>query len=500
MKLSVGTLGKAAFKDLKSGARLAVRDGVMKARRMRDKMGAPVSYLNEIMEAEYVDFIDKVASGQEAEVFMADLHMPPLPASRFDCIRLPISGLREQLQRPSRLHRRLTDEWRFGHINGWICRDHYCPRRILFHPSTATVPRFFPNEAFTGLRRSVFCDEEGNINFVRNDNFKDSWNTQSHVHSQVAVQGETWLEVKQEWIEHAYPPWSWEQFSFPIRTAVMLGQQGSHDCQNGDKFFVGFDTMNQKGMLPVDSTVPISSWIRTAEDGWMMLEEKVLHRDRAVHRVPHGSLIKSVEVYVQLHHNTLREDPHRYPMVGELYTETEPVSACAIRKGHAIMQSITLKTGYDLLKVSDRRRANMDIRNNRPFCLMIAFPCSVWSNLINMTTRGDPVKIARLAKRRKYEKIFVEYAAMKAVEQGTTSSWRTRRLQRPGDWLASFASWLRMRRTWTSTTSESTNVLSGCEELEEDFTTSRPPSSRLRRRLQRLWMGSGATDDIIMKQ
>ena len=417
VKLSVGTLGKAAFKDLKSGARLAVRDGVMKARRMRDKMGAPVSYLNEIMEAEYVDFIDKVASGQEAEVFMADLHMPPLPASRFDCIRLPISGLREQLQRPSRLHRRLTDEWRFGHINGWICRDHYCPRRILFHPSTATVPRFFPNEAFTGLRRSVFCDEEGNINFVRNDNFKDSWNTQSHVHSQVAVQGETWLEVKQEWIEHAYPPWSWEQFSFPIRTAVMLGQQGSHDCQNGDKFFVGFDTMNQKGMLPVDSTVPISSWIRAAEDGWMMLEEKVLHRDRAVHRVPHGSLIKSVEVYVQLHHNTLREDPHRYPMVGELYTETEPVSACAIRKGHAIMQSIALKTGYDLMKVSDRRRANMDIRNNRPFCLMIAFPCSVWSNLINMTTRGDPVKIARLAKRRKYEKILVEYAAMKAVEQ-----------------------------------------------------------------------------------
>ena len=112
--------------------------------------------------------------------------------------------------------------------------------------------------------------------------------------------------------------------------------------------------MNQKGMLPVDSTVPISSWIRTAEDGWMMLEEKVLHRDRAVHRVPHGSLIKSVEVYVQLHLNTLREDPHRYPMIGELYTETEPVSACAIRKGHAIMQSITLKTGYDLLKVSDR--------------------------------------------------------------------------------------------------------------------------------------------------
>ena len=203
---------------------------------------------------------------------------------------------------------------------------------------------------------------------------------------------------------------------------------------------------------------------------------------------------------MQLHHNTLREDPHRYPMVGELYTETEPVSACAIRKGHAIMQSITLKTGYDLLKVSDRRRANMDIRNNRPFCLMIAFPCSVWSNLINMTTRGDPVKIVRLAKRRKYEKIFVEYAAMKAVEQGTTSSWRTRRLQRPGDWLASFASWLRMRRTWTYTTSESTNVLSGCEVLEEDFTTSRPPSSRLRRRLQRLWMGLGVTDDIIMKQ
>ena len=65
-----------------------------------------------------------------------------------------------------------------------------------------------------------------------------------------------------------------------------------------DKFFVGFDAMSQKGMLPLDGSVPISSWIRTTEDGWMMLEDRVLHRDRAGHRLPHGSLIKSVEVYV----------------------------------------------------------------------------------------------------------------------------------------------------------------------------------------------------------
>ena len=84
MRLSVGTLRKALFKDTKSGARLAVRDAVMKARRMREKMGAPVSYVNEVMEAEYVDFIDQVASDKQSEVFMADLQMPELPASRFE--------------------------------------------------------------------------------------------------------------------------------------------------------------------------------------------------------------------------------------------------------------------------------------------------------------------------------------------------------------------------------------------------------------------------------
>ena len=73
------------------------------------------------------------------------------------------------------------------------------------------------------------------------------------------------------------------------------------------------------------------------------------------------------------------------------------------------MQSITLKTGYDLFKVQDRKRANVDTRQNRPFCSVIAFPRSVWSNLINMTTRGDPVKQARLEKRRRYEKILVEF-------------------------------------------------------------------------------------------
>ena len=150
-----------------------------------------------------------------------------------------------------------------------------------------------------------------------------------------------------------------------------------------------------------------------------MLEDKVRHQDRAHLRLKHANLIRSVPIYVQIHYEPLHYDcaPGQPPLVGELYTETEPVSNAALRRGHKIATSITLKTRFNLMLTKDRRRATTDLNANRPFCLVIAFPCSVWSSLANLTAERDPRRRARLEQRRKLEKMLVEYAAERAADQ-----------------------------------------------------------------------------------
>ena len=81
------------------------------------------------------------------------------------------------------------------------------------------------------------------------------------------------------------------------------------------------------------------------------------------------------------------------------------------------MPSVTLKTGYDLLRPQHRKLAVAYLHENRPFCLMIAFPCSVWSALSHLTAGRDPNRRAQLIARRKREKILVEFAAERAMDQ-----------------------------------------------------------------------------------
>jgi hypothetical protein len=46
-------------------------------------------------------------------------------------------------------------------------------------------------------------------------------------------------------------------------------------------------------MIPAEQNVPVSTFIFTHEDGWMQLEHRVQARDRAHHRMPHGTLVKA---------------------------------------------------------------------------------------------------------------------------------------------------------------------------------------------------------------
>ena len=68
------------------------------------------------------------------------------------------------------------------------------------------------------------------------------------------------------------------------------------------------------------------------------------------------------------------------PMVGEIFTDIEPVKKAAERRGHRTMASMTLP-GYDFFKRLDQQRCHGVVKREKPFCLVVAFPCTVWSPL-----------------------------------------------------------------------------------------------------------------------
>ena len=277
VRQSVGTMNEASFRKLRRGVKQLIKDAMVRARRLRRRIGAPQSYVKEVLETQYMDFLDGLAAGEMAENFVTDMILPDV---------IDKKGFRQDLQTPQ-MKPKLPktkkpipqDEWRFGHVNGWICRDHYLPRRVQFFPVAVTAPRFFPTAAFTGRRRTVIFDADGNIAEDIADNYIED---QTVARDEPWI-GETWLEVHPEWIAHHYPKQTIQQFRGEIQDILFnqTGSQGVYTLSNGDKLFVGRQTMKMTGTLPSEQTVAVSSFIYTHEDGWMMLEDKVRHQDRA---------------------------------------------------------------------------------------------------------------------------------------------------------------------------------------------------------------------------
>jgi len=71
-------------------------------------------------------------------------------------------------------------------------------------------------------------------------------------------------------------------------------------------------------------------------------------------------------------------------LVGEVYSDTNPVASEAARRGHVVGAPKTLASGYNFLVSTDRARAKAEIARDAPFCLVLAFPCSKWSPLMRL--------------------------------------------------------------------------------------------------------------------
>eukprot|EP00438_Fugacium_kawagutii_P022912 Skav224174 [mRNA] locus=scaffold2007:411362:424288:+ [translate_table: standard] len=419
VRKEIGTLSAASVKDMKRGTKLMVKQAVLKAKKIRKKLGAPKSYVQEVMEAQYESILDVIAGGElDLDPFLAEILIPEVPDPR---------GFRFEMQTPSlKLFERRPqepeqDEWRAGHIEGWVCRDHYHVRRTLFHPGVATAPRFFPSGAFTGARRTVVMDNEGNVVEEIRDNFRVRTRNQ-RLRLDYDWMGETWLEVDRDWIMSQYPPVRVSEFRQEVQEVIFQHGEGaiSYTLHDGDVVYLHRHTQDYMGLTPSRPNVAVSTFIFLYEPrtggSWQMLEDRVRHRDRACHRLRHALLVKSAWIFMQIHYESyLREDGHVFhPISHDLYTERESVCNEALLRGHTVLPSISVEDDYLLTNKAHRKRATKVLTKNRPFCLIISFPRAVWSK---PTPGRDPLTRARQANRRRIETEMAEFVAERALDQ-----------------------------------------------------------------------------------
>ena len=90
--------------------------------------------------------------------------------------------------------------------------------------------------------------------------------------------------------------------------------------------------------------------------------------------------------------------------VTEVYTDTEPIAKEAVRRGLRAGSSLTLASGWDFRDETARRKAIKELDETDPYLTILAFPCNVWSMLMNLNPSVD-VEVLREAAR-----VLVQFA------------------------------------------------------------------------------------------
>ena len=84
--------------------------------------------------------------------------------------------------------------------------------------------------------------------------------------------------------------------------------------------------------------------------------------------------------------------------VTEVYTDTEPIAKEAVRRGLRAGESLTFASGWDFRDGKARRKAILVLDETDPYLVILAFPCNVWSNLMNLNPMTDVEKLRDEAK------------------------------------------------------------------------------------------------------
>ena len=101
------------------------------------------------------------------------------------------------------------------------------------------------------------------------------------------------------------------------------------------------------------------------------------------------------------------------PLVTEVYTTAQNVMKEAMKAGHRVGTAMSLENGWNFLDPSHREKARLLVRKEKPFCLVLAFPCGPFSPLQHLNPLGQ----ATLDERQANGRILMNFAIELAEEQ-----------------------------------------------------------------------------------
>eukprot|EP00434_Breviolum_minutum_P044533 symbB.v1.2.039784.t1/scaffold6784.1/size15560/1 len=206
---------------------------------------------------------------------------------------------------------------------------------------------------------------------------------------------------------------------------------------DGDEVYLMPEASFAAQPVPRNKEVHVSVYL-CDDEGCSRVWKRIQWSRLPLHFMHSKALAQTYDYYMVYYHNSDYEHylelkttgrwenvprKKRAALVGEIFTDTEPIAVAAAWRGHTIMPSVTLKMGYDLYKETDRERCDLEVTRRKPFLLVLAFPCRVWSPLQHLSLASAPTAAIRLRRQLKQqnakrkERRLVRYAVKKVKKQ-----------------------------------------------------------------------------------
>ena len=111
-------------------------------------------------------------------------------------------------------------------------------------------------------------------------------------------------------------------------------------------------------------------------------------------------------------------------LMQEIFTTCQRVTSEAQKRGHAAGPPLSLETNWDFTREADREAAKARVRKEKPYFLVLAFPCGPWSPLMRLNPASDLEE--RQAEGLVFTRFCIELGRHFLLENPlTATSWKT---------------------------------------------------------------------------
>ena len=409
----IGSVGNSKiYSRLKPGMRQIISQAAKKALRLERALTVRSQHANDILMAEVEE--EHVQEILNPQILVTEIHLveDEVSVKKKKMMKENVNYLRRD---ESRTNDKSIDRWlagQRGDMKDWVVRKHDQWRKRLFDPRDECRGGPSEEENYTGRRITRIRGKNGQIT-ERDEAFEDNFlsDAERRPTPRYTWIGETMLEVMSE---SGYGQWDFNKF--PPEVKANAKNKGHYVLSNGDELAV-YTRIRFMPDSPVPKggvNIPVSTFHCNPQGHWTVLEQGVPWSQRML---PWrcSEFADEAMYFVRVYHN---EAVDEQPLVSEHFTDTEPVSREAARRGHRVGTTMTLPE-YDFYKAEDREEAIRTVCIEQPFGIILAFPCTVWSPLQNLTLskmKGGAYA-NRLKRRRLRDRVLIRHVVRMALLQ-----------------------------------------------------------------------------------